>query len=43
MDPQRRIIADGSIVLDGSRIAHVGKAADLADIPADTVIDADGW
>jgi cytosine/adenosine deaminase-related metal-dependent hydrolase len=42
MDPERRIIADGSIVVTGSRISHVGKAAELADVPADTTIDASG-
>ena len=27
MDPQRRIISDGSVIVSGSRIAQVGKAA----------------
>ena len=40
MDPQRRIISDGTLVVQGQRIVHVGKAAELADIPADRVIDA---
>jgi cytosine/adenosine deaminase-related metal-dependent hydrolase len=40
MDPQRRIIRDGSILVEGQRIAHVGKAADLEAVPADRVIDA---
>src|ERR1041384_6347779 len=40
MDPQRRIIRDGAIVIEGSRITHVGKAADLVDISAERVIDA---
>jgi 5-methylthioadenosine/S-adenosylhomocysteine deaminase len=40
MDPARRIIADGSLLLRGQRIARVGKAADLAAEPADRVIDA---
>ena len=39
LDPERRIIRDGSIVIEGSRITHVGKSADLKDIPADRVID----
>ena len=42
MDPARRIIADGSIVIAGSRISQVGKAGELAHIAADTVIDAGG-
>ena len=40
MDPERRIIQDGSILLRGSRIARVGKAAELAAEPAERVIDA---
>ena len=39
LDPQRRIIRDGSIVVKGSRITHVGKAADLRDVPAERTID----
>lgn len=40
MDPQRRIIQDGSLLIRGTRIARVGKAAALAAEPADRVIDA---
>ncbi len=40
VDPQRRIIRDGSIVIDGQRISHVGKARELAALPADRVVDA---
>ena len=40
MNESRRIISDGTIILDNDRIAHVGKAADLANAPADSVIDA---
>jgi cytosine/adenosine deaminase-related metal-dependent hydrolase len=40
VDPQRRIIQDGSLVIDGGRIGRVGKAAELADVRADRVIDA---
>lgn len=40
VDPQRRIIRDGSILIEGQRIARVGKATELADVPADRVIDA---
>ena len=42
MDPQRRIISDGAVVIAGSRIVQVGKAAELSDVPADTVIDGSG-
>ena len=40
LDPQRRIIEHGSIVVDGQGISHVGKAHQLRDVPADRVIDA---
>jgi 5-methylthioadenosine/S-adenosylhomocysteine deaminase len=40
MDPQRRIISDGTLVVQGQRIIQVGKAAELAGIQADRVIDA---
>ncbi len=40
VDPERRIIADGSILVEGQRITRVGKAAELADVQADRVIDA---
>lgn len=40
LDSERRMIADGSLLIRGQRIAHVGKAAELADRPADRVIDA---
>ena len=39
LDPERRIIEDGSIVIDGPRIARIDKAARLRDVPADRVID----
>ena len=42
MDPERRIIADGAVALAGSRIVQVGKAADLNEVEADTVIDGRG-
>ena len=42
MDPSRRIIRDGTLILDGDRIAQVGKSDALADVPADRVIDARG-
>lgn len=43
LDPGRRIIKDGSVVIDGNRIADVGKTVDLAARhPAARVIDATG-
>jgi 5-methylthioadenosine/S-adenosylhomocysteine deaminase len=40
MDPQRRIIREGSILIRGARIERVGKAAELVGEQADRVIDA---
>jgi cytosine/adenosine deaminase-related metal-dependent hydrolase len=40
VDDQRRIIQDGSILLEGSQITRLGKAAELASVRADRVIDA---
>ena len=40
MDPERRIIRDGTVIVQGQRIVQVGKAADLAEVQADRVIDA---
>jgi cytosine/adenosine deaminase-related metal-dependent hydrolase len=42
VDPERRVIKDGSLVMAGQRITHVGKAADLASVSAERVIDARG-
>ena len=42
MDGERRIIRDGAVVIEGSRISQVGKSADLADIAAQRVINAAG-
>ena len=42
VDPERRIIQDGTIIVEGQRIIQVGKAADLSEVPADRVIDARG-
>jgi len=39
LDRERRIIRDGSILIEGTRIARVDKAA-LANVPATQVIDA---
>jgi 5-methylthioadenosine/S-adenosylhomocysteine deaminase len=40
IDPQRRIIQGGSVLIEGGRIGQVGKAAELAGARADRVIDA---
>ena len=40
VDPERRIVQDGSILVEGQRILRVGKADEMADVPADRVIDA---
>ena len=40
MDPHRRIIEHGSILIQGQRIARVGKATELSEVAADRVIDA---
>ena len=39
LDPERRIVRDGAIVVKGSMITHVGKSAELKDVPAEIVID----
>ena len=39
LDPERRIIQDGSIIVEGQRILQVGKASDLEAVKADRVID----
>ena len=40
VDPQRRIIENGAIVIEGQTIVRVGKASELAGVAADRVIDA---
>ena len=40
LDPRRRIIQDGAILVEDGRIRRVGKAAELADARADRVVDA---
>ena len=40
LDPERRIIRDASILIEDGRIQRVSKAAALADVRADRVIDA---
>ena len=43
VDPERRLVTDGAIVIAGRRITHVGKTADLVRVPAERVIDARGF
>ena len=43
VDRERRVVKDGAIVIAGQRITHVGKAAELAAIGAERVIDAHGF
>lgn len=40
LDPTRRIISDGSILIEGQRITRVGKASELREVTADHLIDA---
>ena len=40
LDPERRIVQDGTILIEGQRIARVGKASELKDVPAERTIDA---
>ena len=40
VDPDRRIVADASILIEGDRIVRVAKAGELPDAPVDRVIDA---
>ncbi|HWC05166.1 MAG TPA: amidohydrolase [Methylomirabilota bacterium] len=40
LDEERRIIQDGTILVDGERITRVGKGTQLAGVPADRAIDA---
>jgi cytosine/adenosine deaminase-related metal-dependent hydrolase len=43
VDSRRRVIEDAAVVVDkDGRISHVGKAAELADVPAERTIDAAG-
>ncbi|MFN8525722.1 MAG: amidohydrolase family protein [Chloroflexota bacterium] len=40
IDPRRRIIEHGSVLIENDRITRVGKATELAAVGADRVIDA---
>lgn len=42
VDAGRRVIEDASVVIDGNRISHVGKADELRDVVAARTIDATG-
>lgn len=40
LDPERPFLADGGVVIEGSRITWIGPSAELAPEPDDEVIDA---
>ncbi|MGE3536819.1 MAG: amidohydrolase family protein [Candidatus Tectimicrobiota bacterium] len=40
VDPERRIIRDGSMLIEGQRIVQIDKAAAMQQVTADRVIDA---
>ncbi len=40
LDDSRRIVQDGSILIEAQRFSKVGKRSELADTPSDRVIDA---
>src|SRR4030088_3228829 len=42
VDPSRRIIRDGALVIQDGRIVAVGKTAELPSNPGDDVIDGRG-
>jgi cytosine/adenosine deaminase-related metal-dependent hydrolase len=42
VDPGRRVIADASILIEGQRIARIGKTDELRPVPAARTIDARG-
>jgi 5-methylthioadenosine/S-adenosylhomocysteine deaminase len=42
LDPARRVIQAGSVVVRNQRITHIGKADQLRDVAADRTIDAAG-
>ncbi|HEX8969002.1 MAG TPA: amidohydrolase family protein, partial [Chloroflexota bacterium] len=42
VDPDRRVIADATVVVHGKRISHIGKTTELRQVAADRTIDARG-
>ncbi len=40
VDAARRVIADGSVVVEGNHITHVGDADELRQVPAERTVDA---
>lgn len=42
VDAERRIVRDASVLIEDERITYVGKAADVANLTAERVIDARG-
>jgi 5-methylthioadenosine/S-adenosylhomocysteine deaminase len=42
LDPERRIVQDGSLLIENGQITRLGKAAELAEVGAERVLDASG-
>ncbi|HDR9872819.1 TPA: hypothetical protein QDE31_24030 [Burkholderia cenocepacia] len=42
MNDERRIIRNGSLIIVGNRITHIGTASELANVPVEQTIDARG-
>jgi 5-methylthioadenosine/S-adenosylhomocysteine deaminase len=42
VDPGRRVIQAGTLIVRGQRISHIGKADELRDVLAERVVDASG-
>jgi cytosine/adenosine deaminase-related metal-dependent hydrolase len=43
VDPERRIIQDGALLVEGQRITRIGKTAELRDVAADQVMPVTWW
>jgi 5-methylthioadenosine/S-adenosylhomocysteine deaminase len=42
VDPTRRVVRDGTVVVEGGQITHIGKTAELREVRAARVVDASG-
>jgi 5-methylthioadenosine/S-adenosylhomocysteine deaminase len=42
VDAARRVIEDGTVIVAGQRISHMGKAEELRGVPAERVVNAHG-